>query len=112
MSVDKLKFSTKPGSLKTCRWRRSRERAGLLWPFWSAKNRLSQRSCSMGIKPSVTTSSKRRSRSRVKPFSISQAKESAEKVRLAYQGDGYFNCRVIPVVQTLDEDRKRLTFFI
>ncbi|HKO32023.1 MAG TPA: outer membrane protein assembly factor BamA [Nitrospiraceae bacterium] len=41
-----------------------------------------------------------------------QAKESAEKIRLAYQGDGYFNCRVIPVVQTLDEDRKRLTFFI
>src|ERR1043165_3171105 len=41
-----------------------------------------------------------------------QAKESAEKIRLAYQGDGYFNCRGIPVVQTLDEDRKRLTFFI
>jgi outer membrane protein insertion porin family len=41
-----------------------------------------------------------------------QAKESAEKIRLAYQGDGYFNCGVIPVVQTLDEDRKRLTFFI
>ena len=41
-----------------------------------------------------------------------QAKESAEKIRLAYQGDGYFNCRVIPVVQTLDEDRKRLTFFV
>ena len=41
-----------------------------------------------------------------------QAKESAEKIRLAYQGDGYFNCRVTPVVQTLDEDRKRLTFFI
>jgi outer membrane protein insertion porin family len=41
-----------------------------------------------------------------------QAKESAEKIRMAYQGDGYFNCRVIPVVQTLDEDRKRLTFFI
>jgi outer membrane protein insertion porin family len=41
-----------------------------------------------------------------------QAKESAEKIRLAYQGDGYFNCDVIPVVQTLDEDRKRLTFFI
>ncbi|HZC81280.1 MAG TPA: outer membrane protein assembly factor BamA, partial [Nitrospiraceae bacterium] len=41
-----------------------------------------------------------------------QAKESAEKIRLAYQGDGFFNCRVIPVVQTLDEDRKRLTFFI
>jgi outer membrane protein insertion porin family len=41
-----------------------------------------------------------------------QAKESAEKVRLAYQGDGYFNCRVIPIVQTLDGDRKRLTFLI
>src|SRR5437016_6077416 len=41
-----------------------------------------------------------------------QAKESAEKLRLAYQGNGYFNCRVIPVVQTLDEDRKRLTFFV
>jgi len=41
-----------------------------------------------------------------------QAKESAEKIRLAYQEDGYFNCQVIPVVQTLDEDRKRLTFFV
>jgi outer membrane protein insertion porin family len=41
-----------------------------------------------------------------------QAKESAEKIRLAYQGAGYFNCRVIPIVQTLDEDRKRLTFFV
>ncbi len=41
-----------------------------------------------------------------------QAKESAEKIRLAYQGDGYFNSQVIPVVQTLDEDRKRLTFFV
>jgi outer membrane protein insertion porin family len=41
-----------------------------------------------------------------------QAKESAEKIRLAYQGDGYFNCRIIPVVQDLGEDRKRLTFLI
>jgi outer membrane protein insertion porin family len=41
-----------------------------------------------------------------------QAKESAEKIRLAYQEDGYFNCQVIPIVQTLDEDRKRLTFFV
>ena len=41
-----------------------------------------------------------------------QAKESAEKIRLAYQGDGYFNARVIPIVQTLDEDRKRLTFLV
>lgn len=41
-----------------------------------------------------------------------QAKESAEKIRAAYQADGYFNCKVTPVVQTLDEDRKRLTFLI
>ena len=41
-----------------------------------------------------------------------QAKASAEKIRLAYQGDGYFNCRVTPIVQTLDEDQKRLTFFV
>ncbi|MFO0733406.1 MAG: POTRA domain-containing protein [Nitrospiraceae bacterium] len=41
-----------------------------------------------------------------------QAKESADKVRLAYQEDGYFNCQVVPVIQTVDEDRKRLTFFI
>lgn len=41
-----------------------------------------------------------------------QAKESAEKIRLAYQDEGYYNCQVIPIVQTLDEDRKRLTFFV
>ncbi|HEX6949802.1 MAG TPA: outer membrane protein assembly factor BamA [Nitrospira sp.] len=41
-----------------------------------------------------------------------QAKESAEKIRLAYQEDGYFSAEVIPIVQTLDEDRKRLTFFV
>jgi outer membrane protein insertion porin family len=41
-----------------------------------------------------------------------QAKESAEKIRLAYQEDGYYTAQVIPVVQTLDEDRKRLTFFV
>ena len=41
-----------------------------------------------------------------------QAKESAEKIRLAYQEDGFFNAQVIPIVQTLDEDRKRLTFFV
>jgi outer membrane protein insertion porin family len=41
-----------------------------------------------------------------------QAKESAEKIRLAYEKEGYYNCQVIPVVQTLDQDRKRLTFFI
>lgn len=41
-----------------------------------------------------------------------QAKESAEKIRLAYQEDGYYSAQVVPVVQTLDEDRKRLTFFV
>lgn len=41
-----------------------------------------------------------------------QAKDSAEKVRLAYQDSGYHDCQVIPIVQTLDEDRKRLTFFV
>ena len=41
-----------------------------------------------------------------------QAKESAEKIRLAYQESGYFDCHVTPIVQTLDEDRKRLTFFV
>ena len=41
-----------------------------------------------------------------------QAKESADKIRLAYQEDGYYNCEVIPVIQTVEEDRKRLTFFI
>ncbi|MBM4124714.1 MAG: outer membrane protein assembly factor BamA [Nitrospira sp.] len=41
-----------------------------------------------------------------------QAKESAEKIRLAYQEDGYYNARVVPVIQALEEDRKRLTFFV
>ncbi|MGH7165880.1 MAG: outer membrane protein assembly factor BamA, partial [Nitrospiraceae bacterium] len=41
-----------------------------------------------------------------------QAKESAERIRLAYQEDGYYNAQVIPIIQALEEDRKRLTFFI
>ncbi len=41
-----------------------------------------------------------------------QVKESAERIRLAYQEDGHYNAEVIPVVQTLDEDQKRLTFYI
>ena len=43
---------------------------------------------------------------------LQQAKESADKIRDKYQKDGYYNCQVIPVVQALDEDRKRLTFYI
>ncbi|WP_447974488.1 POTRA domain-containing protein [Nitrospira sp. Kam-Ns4a] len=41
-----------------------------------------------------------------------QAKESAEKIRLQYQEDGYYNAQVIPIIQALDQDRKRLTFYI
>ncbi len=41
-----------------------------------------------------------------------QAKESAETIRLAYQHDGYYNAQVVPVIEALDEDRKRLTFHI
>jgi hypothetical protein len=39
-------------------------------------------------------------------------KESAENMRQLYQHDGYYNAQVIPVIQTLDEDRKRLMFHI
>lgn len=41
-----------------------------------------------------------------------QAKESAERVRQAYQEDGYYNVQVMPIIQSVEEDRKRLTFFI
>ncbi|OQW30916.1 MAG: outer membrane protein assembly factor BamA [Nitrospira sp. SG-bin1] len=41
-----------------------------------------------------------------------QVKESAETIRLAYQHDGYYNAQVVPVIETLDGDRKRLTFHI
>ncbi len=41
-----------------------------------------------------------------------QVKESAEKIRSAYQEEGYYNCSVTPIIQTLDEDRKRLTFYV
>lgn len=43
---------------------------------------------------------------------LQQAKESAEKIRLQYQEDGYYNAQVIPIIQALDKDRKRLTFYI
>ena len=41
-----------------------------------------------------------------------QIKESAENIRLLYEKDGYYSCQVIPVIQTLDQERKRLTFFV
>ncbi|MDK2744717.1 MAG: outer membrane protein assembly factor BamA [Nitrospira sp. BO4] len=39
-------------------------------------------------------------------------KESTENIRQAYQHDGYYNAQVTPVIETLDEDRKRLMFHI
>ncbi len=41
-----------------------------------------------------------------------QAKESAERIRSEYHDQGYYNVRVTPIVQGVEEDRKRLTFFI
>ncbi len=41
-----------------------------------------------------------------------QAKESAERVRQAYQEDGYYNVQVVPIIQSVEEDRKRLTLFV
>jgi outer membrane protein insertion porin family len=41
-----------------------------------------------------------------------QAKESAEKIRQLYHEDGYFNVQVIPIILSLEEDRKRLTFYV
>jgi outer membrane protein insertion porin family len=41
-----------------------------------------------------------------------QAKESAERVSQAYQEDGYYNVQVVPIIQSVEEDRKRLTFYI
>ncbi|HWF62315.1 MAG TPA: outer membrane protein assembly factor BamA [Nitrospira sp.] len=41
-----------------------------------------------------------------------QVKESAETIRVAYQHDGYYNAQVVPVIEALDEERKRLTFHI
>ena len=41
-----------------------------------------------------------------------QVKDSAETIRRVYQHDGYYNAQVVPVIEALDEDRKRLTFHI
>ncbi len=41
-----------------------------------------------------------------------QAKESAERIRSEYHDQGYYNVRVTPIVQGVEEDRKRLTFFV
>ncbi len=39
-------------------------------------------------------------------------KESAGKIEQSYRDDGYYRAQVIPIIQSIDEDRKRLTFFI
>ena len=41
-----------------------------------------------------------------------EIKASAEKIRDAYQQEGYHNATVIPIIQALDETRNRITFFI
>ena len=41
-----------------------------------------------------------------------QVKVSAENIRQAYQQEGYFNARVVPVIETIESNRTRLTFFI
>ena len=41
-----------------------------------------------------------------------QVKVSTEKIRQAYQEEGYFNAKVVPVIETIESDRTRLTFFI
>ena len=41
-----------------------------------------------------------------------QVKVSAENIRQAYQEEGYFNAKVVPVIETIESDRTRLTFFI
>ncbi|WP_413934416.1 outer membrane protein assembly factor BamA [Nitrospira sp. BLG_1] len=41
-----------------------------------------------------------------------QVKESAERLRLAYQQDGYFSAQVTPVIQAIDDDRMRLIFHV
>ena len=41
-----------------------------------------------------------------------EVKASAEKIREEYQIEGYHHAKVIPIVQALDDTRKRITFFI
>lgn len=41
-----------------------------------------------------------------------QIKDSVERLRLLYEDEGHFSARVVPVVKSLDGERKSLTFFI
>ena len=39
-------------------------------------------------------------------------KESAKRIEQAYRDDAFYNAEVIPIVQSLEEDRRRVTFYI
>ena len=41
-----------------------------------------------------------------------QVKDSVEKLRVLYEEEGYYSARIIPVIKTLDSEKKTLTFFI
>ena len=41
-----------------------------------------------------------------------QLKVSTEKIRGAYQQEGYHNVQVIPIVQAIDETKNRITFYV
>src|SRR5713101_4066254 len=41
-----------------------------------------------------------------------QIKDSVERLRLLYEDEGYFSARIVPVIKSLDGERKSLTFFI
>ncbi len=41
-----------------------------------------------------------------------QITDSVERLRLLYEDEGYFSARIVPVIKTLDGERKSLTFFI
>ncbi len=41
-----------------------------------------------------------------------QIKDSVERLRLLYEDEGHFSARVVPVIKSLDGERKSLTFFI
>ncbi len=41
-----------------------------------------------------------------------QVKDSVERLRLLYEDEGHYNARIVPVIKTLDAERKTLTFFI
>lgn len=41
-----------------------------------------------------------------------QVKDSVERLRQLYEEEGYYTARIIPVIKTLDAEKKTLTFFV